>query len=183
MCKCRNSRPSRRDVNCNCRTERWKTQSDVELLLNFCPLLLAYFLKISEEINVSFSFGRNVKSGQKSSNFWKKNGWQNSVWQLKNVLNFVLKFKTLKNFTEIHFNKFHQTLRWNNFENIEKTLRWKTELDAESTLRKFETWKKLMAKFKNPPAVNSGLAPLLVSGIFGKNSVFSNLVLYLKTFS
>ena len=68
--------------NCNCRTERWKTQSDVELLLNFCPLLLAYFLKISEEINVSFSFGRNVKSGQKSSNFWKKNGWQNSVWQI-----------------------------------------------------------------------------------------------------
>ena len=62
----------RQNVNCNCRTERWKTQSDVELLLNFCPLLLAYFLKISEEIKIVFSFCRNLKSGQKYSNFWKK---------------------------------------------------------------------------------------------------------------
>ena len=119
MCKCRNSKPSRRDVNRKCRTERWKTQSDVELLLNFCPLLLSYFLKISEEINIMFSFCRNLKSGQKCSNFWKKNGWQNSVWQMqKKVPNWTqkngMKFRCAK-FWELNVEKNSEKQNLKNF--------------------------------------------------------------------
>ena len=119
---------SRRTLPVSAEPRRWKPiwRWIVTEFLSTSSLL---FWKIFAKFNIPFLIGRNLKSGQKISNFWKKNCWQNSVWQIQKSTKLCLKKWTNRNVKS--------KLKSRNAE-----IETKTELYAEFTLRKFVVLKK-----------------------------------------